>query len=116
VGGYHAGLHSSVHRTPLHTLCTDNIWCLPYSADVGGYHAGLHSSVHRQALHLSRTHPSGLAAMSHEDEEDEVQQGLMMMPEIDELEQQPHEALSNDEAHDQLMELPYGGACCQIRS
>jgi hypothetical protein len=47
--------------------------------------------------------------MSHGDDEDEVQQGLMMMPEIDELEQQQHEALSNDEAHDQLMELPYGG-------
>jgi hypothetical protein len=84
--------------------------------DVGGLHGALHSHVHRNPLHLSRTNPSGLAAMSQNDEDDEVQQqqgldpGLMMMPDIDELEQQQqHEALSNDEAHDQLMELPYGG-------
>jgi hypothetical protein len=83
---------------------------------MGGLHGALHSHVHRNQLHLSRTNPSGLAAMS-QDDEDEVQQqglasGLMMMPEMDdEMEQQQHGALSNDEAHDQLMELPYGGAC-----
>ncbi|KAF6253891.1 hypothetical protein COO60DRAFT_1703610 [Scenedesmus sp. NREL 46B-D3] len=76
----------------------------------GGLHGALHSHAQRNQLHLSHTHPNGLAAMS-QDDEDEVQQGLdpglMMMPEIDELERQ-HGVQSNDEAHDQLMELPYG--------
>jgi hypothetical protein len=121
VGGFHGDLYDHVHRNPLRSsrlsssplyvfhLFTHLLVACISLADVGGYHGGLHDRVHRNPLHLSRTHPSGLAAMSHGDDEDEVQQGLLMMPEIDELEQQQHEALSNDEAHDQLMELPYGG-------
>uniref|UniRef100_A0A383WID4 Rad21/Rec8-like protein N-terminal domain-containing protein n=1 Tax=Tetradesmus obliquus TaxID=3088 RepID=A0A383WID4_TETOB len=79
------------------------------TGDMGGLHGALHGQLHRNQLHLMRTHPGGFAASS-QDDEDEAQQGLMMMPEIEELEQQQqqHEALSNDEAHDQLMELPYG--------
>lgn len=108
-------------RTLLVLLCKDlacrrdisnpfHLWHFTFfPADMGGLHGALHGQVHRNQLHLSRTHPGGLAASS-QDDEDEVQQGLMMMPEIEELEQQQHEALSNDEAHDQLMELPYGGA------
>lgn len=53
--------------------------------------------VHRQPLPLE--HVSGAGA-AHEEELD----GGMMLPE-----QEEHSMLSNDEAHDQLMDLPFAG-------
>lgn len=95
----------------------ESLFCA-LAADLG--HISI-QQVQRSKLHLTRTTPGGEPILEEGDEQQQQQQldegdlldpALMVMPEIEEQEehmQQQHEALSNDEAHDQLMELPFAG-------